>query len=137
MPTFTSAAAATAATGKAFSFTVATVGSPTSYTTNVTRSGTLPAGVSFSNNGNGTATLTGTPTAASAGTYPVTFTAANTGGTTTQSFVLTVTGAPGDHLGGHRHGHRRLRLLLHGQDDRGARPGPGRGRLAAAGPDLD
>ena len=94
VPTFTSAAAATAATGKAFSFTVATVGSPTSYTTNVTGSGALPAGVSFSNKGNGTATLTGTPTAASAGTYPVTFTAANAGGTTTQSFVLTVTGAP-------------------------------------------
>ena len=94
VPTFTSAAAATATSGKAFSFTVTTVGSPTSYTTNVTHSGTLPAGVSFSNNGNGTATLTGTPTAASAGTYPVTFTAANTGGTTTQSFVLTITGAP-------------------------------------------
>ncbi|MGA2827584.1 MAG: putative Ig domain-containing protein [Streptosporangiaceae bacterium] len=94
VPTFTSAAAATAATGKAFSFTVTTVGSPTSYTTNVTHSGALPAGVSFTNSGKGTATLTGTPTAASAGTYPVTFTAANTGGTTTQSFVLTVTGAP-------------------------------------------
>jgi hypothetical protein len=94
VPTFTSAAAATAATGKAFSFTVTTVGSPTSYTTNVTHSGALPAGVTFTNSGKGTATLTGTPTAASAGTYPVTFTAANTGGTTTQSFVLTVTGAP-------------------------------------------
>jgi hypothetical protein len=67
------------------------VGSPvTTYTTNVTHSGALPAGVSFSNNGNGTATLTGTPTAASGGSYPVTFTATNPGGTTTQSFVLTV-----------------------------------------------
>jgi hypothetical protein len=94
VPTFTSAATATATSGKAFSFTVTTVGSPTTYTTNVTHSGTLPAGVSFSNNGNGTATLSGTPTAASAGTYPVTFTAKNTGGTTTQSFVLTVTGPP-------------------------------------------
>ncbi|MGD0245247.1 MAG: putative Ig domain-containing protein [Streptosporangiaceae bacterium] len=94
VPTFTSAAAATAATGKAFSFTVSTVGSPTTYTTNVTHSGALPAGVTFTNGGKGTATLTGTPTAASAGTYPVTFTAANTGGTTTQSFVLTVTGTP-------------------------------------------
>ena len=43
---------------------------------------------------------------------------------------------PGDHLGGHRHGHRRLRLLLHGRRDRGTRPGPGRGRRAAAGSDL-
>ena len=94
LPTFTSAAAATAATGHAFSFTVTTAGSPTSYTTNVTRSGALPAGVSFVNGGKGTATLSGTPAAASGGSYPVTFTAANTGGTITQSFVLTVTGAP-------------------------------------------
>ena len=60
----------------------------------MSHSGTLPAGVSFTNNGNGTATLAGTPTAASGGTYPVTFTASNTGGTTTQPFVLIVTGAP-------------------------------------------
>ena len=94
VPTFTSAAAATATAGTAFTFTVTTVGSPTTYTTNVTRSGTLPGGVSFSNNGNGTATLTGTPTAASGGTYPITFRATNTGGTTTQSFVLTVSAKP-------------------------------------------
>jgi hypothetical protein len=95
VPTFTNAVAATATSGTAFTFTVTTVGSPTTtYTTNVTHSGTLPAGVSFSNNGNGTATLTGTPTAASGGTYPITLTATNTGGTTTQSFVLTVTGPP-------------------------------------------
>ncbi len=96
VPAFTSPAAASATAGTAFSFTVTTVGSPTtSYTTNVTHSGTLPAGISFGNNGNGTATLSGTPTAASAGVYPVTFTAKNAGGTTTQSFVLTVTGPPG------------------------------------------
>jgi hypothetical protein len=94
VPTFTSAATATATAGTAFSFTVTTVGSPTKTTTNVTRSGTLPAGVSFTNKGNGTATLTGTPTAASGGTYPITFTAKNTGGTTTQSFVLTVSAKP-------------------------------------------
>ena len=93
VPTFTSAATATAATGKAFTFTVTTAAAKT-YTTSVTHSGTLPAGVSFSNNGNGTATLSGTPTAASAGSYPITFTATNTKGTTTQSFVLTVTGPP-------------------------------------------
>jgi PKD repeat protein len=94
VPTFTSPAAAAAVAGTAFSFTVTTVGSPTTYTTNVTRSGTLPAGISFTNNGNGTATLTGTPTATSGGTYPLTFTARNTGGTTTQSFVLTVSAKP-------------------------------------------
>ena len=94
VPTFTSPASASATAGTAFSFPVTTVGSPTTYTTNVTRSGTLPAGISFTNNGNGTATLNGTPTATSGGTYPITFTARNTGGTTTQSFVLTVSAKP-------------------------------------------
>ncbi len=94
VPTFTSAAAATATAGTNFSFTVTTVASPTTYTTNVTRSGTLPSGVSFTNQGNGTATLSGTPGAASGGTYPLTFTAKNSAGTTTQSFVLTVTAKP-------------------------------------------
>jgi len=92
VPVFTSAASATATAGTVFTFTVTTAAG--TGTTNVTRSGTLPAGVSFSNNGNGTATLTGTPTAASGGTYPLTFTARNTAGTTTQSFVLTVTAKP-------------------------------------------
>ncbi len=95
VPTLTSAAAAAATAGKAFTFTVTTVGSPTTtYTTNVTHSGTLPAGVSFTNNGDGTATLSGTPTTASGGTYPITLTASNSAGTTTQSFVLTVSAAP-------------------------------------------
>ena len=94
VPVFTSPAAATATIGQAFTFPVTTVGSPTSYTTTMSHRGTLPAGVTFTNNGNGTATLAGTPTAASGGIYPVTFTASNTGGTTTQLFVLIVTGAP-------------------------------------------
>jgi hypothetical protein len=95
VPTFTSAASATATAGKAFSFTATTVGSPTTtYTTNVTHTGTLPAGLSFDNLGNGTATITGTPTAASGGTYTITLTAKNSAGTVTQSFVLTVSAAP-------------------------------------------
>ena len=94
VPTFTSAAAATASSGTRLSFTITTAGSPTTTTTNITRSGTLPAGISFTNKGNGQATLTGTPTAASGGTYPLTFTAKNSAGTTTQSFVLTVAAKP-------------------------------------------
>ena len=58
VPTFTSAAAATATAGSAFSFTVTTGGGHDVHH-RVTHSGTLPAGVRFINNGNGTATLTG------------------------------------------------------------------------------
>ncbi|HEY6786529.1 MAG TPA: putative Ig domain-containing protein, partial [Trebonia sp.] len=93
LATFTSAAADTVSSGQAFTFTATTVGYPTTtYTTNVTESGKLPAGVYASNNGDGSNTLTGTPTAASAGTYPITFTAKNSSGSVTQSFTLTVTG---------------------------------------------
>ena len=92
---FTSPAAATATAGKAFTFTATTVGSPTTtYTTNVTHTGTLPAGLSFSNLGNGTATISGTPAAYSGTTYPITLTAKNSAGTVTQTFVLTVQVAP-------------------------------------------
>jgi hypothetical protein len=94
VPVFTSPAVALATAGEAFTYTVTTVDSPTSYTTNVTHNGALPAGVSFSNNGNGTATLAGTPKATSGGIYPVTFTASNAGGTTTQLFVLIVSALP-------------------------------------------
>jgi hypothetical protein len=95
LPTFTSAAALMATTGTKLTFTVTTNGYPTKgYSTNVTESGKLPSGVTANNRGNGSNTLTGTPTAASAGTYPITFTATNPSGTVTQSFVLTVTGGP-------------------------------------------
>ena len=91
VPTFTSPASTTFTSGKSSTFTVTTLGYPTTtYTTNVTHSGTLPAGVSFNNNGNGSATISGTPTAASVGTYPITLTAKNSAGTVTESFVLTV-----------------------------------------------
>ncbi len=95
VPTFTSATSATATSGKAFSFSVTTAGSPdVGYTTSVTHTGTLPAGVSFANNGNGTATISGTPTAASGGVYTITLKATNSAGSTTQTFVLTVDAAP-------------------------------------------
>ena len=95
VPAFTSAATATAKAGAAFTFTVTTTGSPTTtYTTSVTHTGTLPSGLSFTNLGNGTATISGTPTAASGGTYALTLTAKNSAGTTTQSFVLTVQAGP-------------------------------------------
>ena len=50
--------------------------------------------MTFTDNGDGTATLAGTPAAGTGGTYALTFTADNGGPTpATQSFTLTVTDA--------------------------------------------
>ncbi len=88
-PAFTSAATDTATLGDAFSFAVRTTGAPSPA---LTETGALPAGVTFVSNGNGTATIAGTPTAT--GSFPLTLTAANAVGTVTQSFTLTVDQAP-------------------------------------------
>ena len=60
----------------------------------LSETGALPTGVTFVDNGDGTATLAGTPAAGTGGTYPLTITAAN--GVlpdATQSFTLTVAAA--------------------------------------------
>jgi predicted RNA-binding protein with TRAM domain len=83
-PVFTSAATATFAEGSAGTFSVTANGdAPIAFT----ESGLLPSGVGLATNG----TLSGTPAAGSAGSYPITITAtdANTA-TTTQAFTLTV-----------------------------------------------
>jgi predicted heme/steroid binding protein len=69
------------------SFTVLTTGFPIPSLSNL---GALPSGVSFVDNGNGTATLDGTPVIGSSGTYPLTFTASNGTTDATQNFILTV-----------------------------------------------
>jgi hypothetical protein len=56
-PTITSASAATSNVGAAFSFTVTTTGTPAPA---LTESGALPTGLTFKDNGNGTATMSGT-----------------------------------------------------------------------------
>jgi len=73
-PAFTSAASTTFVVGSPDSFAVTTSGSPTVST--ITESGTLPAGITLVDNGNGTATLSGTATG-SGGTYPISLTASN------------------------------------------------------------
>jgi hypothetical protein len=91
-PQFTSATGTTFVAGSAGSFTVTAVGGPAPA---ISLAGSLPAGVSFVNNGNGTATIAGTPTAGTGGTYPLTLTATNgVGSPATQNFVLTVHQAP-------------------------------------------
>jgi uncharacterized repeat protein (TIGR01451 family) len=89
----TSAPNATATVGQAFSFTVTTAGTPVP---SITKSGSLPSGtVTFTDNGDGTATLSGTAALGSEGSYPLTITAHNgVNPDANQAFVLTVIGIP-------------------------------------------
>ncbi len=92
-PQFTSAPSAAFTIGAQGSFTVTAPGSPTpSFSENAT----LPNGVHFVDNGNGTATFLGAPAAGTKGAYNIEITASNgtyTGGVeqnTSQPFTLTV-----------------------------------------------
>lgn len=86
--TITSSATKSVRVGGFLHFVVKTVGYPKS---TMSESGSWPSGVTFTNNGNGTATLAGTPTSGSAGTYPITITASNgVGSPATQGFSLMV-----------------------------------------------
>jgi len=90
---FTSVPTATFTAGTAGTFTVRAAGTPVPRS--ITLSGALPSGVTFTNNGDGTATLAGTPSAGSGGAYPLTFTATNnSSATVTQAFALNVNQAP-------------------------------------------
>ena len=89
-PTITSANHATFTVGAAGSFTVTTTAGYPAATT-LSEAGTLPSGVSFADQGDGTALLSGTPASGSDGTYPITITASNgVSPNATQSFTLTV-----------------------------------------------
>jgi hypothetical protein len=87
-PIVTSPNNTTFTVGAASTFLITTTADPT--VTAITRTGTLPSGVIFTDQGNGTATLTGTPAAGTNGTYPLQFSATNGSGTGTQAFTLTV-----------------------------------------------
>ena len=93
-PAITSAAATTFPVGAPGTFAVTTTGFPVP---TITRTGaTLPAGITWVDNGNGTGTLGGTPAPGTAGTYAITFTASNgTDPAAVQTFTLTVNDAPG------------------------------------------
>jgi hypothetical protein len=79
--------------GLAGSFTVMATGSPTR--PSLSQVG-APGWVTFSDNGDGTATLSGTPSAGTEGSYPFTITAANTvSPNATQNFTLIVKPPPG------------------------------------------
>lgn len=91
-PAITSSASTTLAVGTAGTFTVTSTGAPVAA---LSETGTLPSGVTFADNGDGTATLSGTPGAGTAGTYPVTLTASNgIVPDAMQNFTLTISQAP-------------------------------------------
>jgi hypothetical protein len=73
-PTITSADSATFVAGAASSFTVRSTARPVAV---LRTASALPAGVTFTDRGDGTGNLAGTPTPAAAADYPITFTASN------------------------------------------------------------
>jgi len=92
-PAITSVNNATFVVGTFDAFTVRT--SPPVPSATVSFTGTLPAGITFVPNGDGTATISGTAAAASEGDYPIDITASN--GTlpdAMQTFTITVQDAP-------------------------------------------
>ena len=91
-PRITSPASTTFTAGQAGTFTVKSTGVPNS---TLSETGALPSGVKFKDNGDGTATLAGTPAVGSSGPYPFTIAATNAvSPDATQAFALTVNQVP-------------------------------------------
>ncbi|MBX7104188.1 MAG: FG-GAP-like repeat-containing protein [Gemmataceae bacterium] len=91
-PTITSTAGTTFTEGFFGEFTVTTTGSPTP---SLMANGALPSGVTFTDLGNGTATIAGTPGAGTSGLYTLSITVGNgVGMGAMQSFPLHVVAAP-------------------------------------------
>jgi hypothetical protein len=95
-PVITSADSATFSVGTQGSFLVTATGSPGGPTLTISiGNGTLPTGLTFTDNGDGTATLAGTPAAGTGGFYQVNVTAANgVAPDATQQLFLTIRQAP-------------------------------------------
>lgn len=93
VPAITSVNIGAAPVGVPYSFTITASGFPAP---TIGLTGTLPAGLTFVSNGNGTGTLSGTPAAGTVGQYDLTFTPSNTAGTgAAQTFTLTISAAGG------------------------------------------
>ena len=87
-PQITSSSSADFPVGTPASFTIQATGSPTPA---ITTASTLPAGITLTDNGNGTATLSGTAAPGSGGTYDLVLTAANgVNPAASQNFTLAV-----------------------------------------------
>ncbi|HEU5268572.1 MAG TPA: putative Ig domain-containing protein, partial [Jatrophihabitans sp.] len=91
-PAITSANTANFLVGSSGSFTVTTTGYPAAA---ITETGSLPSGLSFHDNGNGSATVSGTPAAGTGGNYPLNLTANNgVAPNATQTLTVKVSQAP-------------------------------------------
>ncbi len=90
-PTIWGSGLATFNEGAAGSYTVLATGEPVP---SLTETGALPSGVTFVDNGDGTATLAGTPAVGTGGDYVLSITATNSVGTATQAFTLTIAAPP-------------------------------------------
>jgi hypothetical protein len=91
-PTILSSSTATAGLRVPFDQKITTSGYPAP---SLSESGALPQGVTFVDNGDGTADLAGTAAVGSAASYPITITATNgVGSPAVQQFVLNVSAAP-------------------------------------------
>lgn len=90
-PQITSANRTTFILGAVGFFTVIASGFPVPSLSEV---GLLPSGVTFTDNGNGTAILAGTPAQGTSAAYSLTLTALNSVGSDSQVFVLTVVTPP-------------------------------------------
>jgi hypothetical protein len=86
-PTLTISGNTTVTVGNSVNITIQTSGFPAP---TLSRSGSLPSGVTYTDNHNGTATISGVPAAGSGGTYTDTITATNCAGSPSQTITLTV-----------------------------------------------
>ena len=90
-PTITSENNISFSYGAPSAFTVTTNGYPVP---KLSLSGTLPRGLTFKDNHDGTATLSGTTTGLSIGAFPLSFSASSSAGNASRSFILSITNAP-------------------------------------------
>jgi len=86
-PVITSANSTTFNATVPATFTVTTTGFPAP---SLGQTGALPTGITFTDNGNGTATLGGTALQGTGGVYSITITATNAAGSFPQTFTITV-----------------------------------------------
>jgi hypothetical protein len=89
-PTLGGATSGTFYVGTAHNVVITTSPNSPPNTARLTETGKLPSGLKFTDNGNGTASITGTAAPNTGGGYTLTVSARNTGGAATETFLLQV-----------------------------------------------